>query len=507
MQNTPFKIFGNVEIIKAVSSNPLDGFRIRGVVLRKAKDEQGETPMMDKMDWSYFDKTQNLLYEHKPATITIDKSKNTTSITANVPEPEDYIGKVLSRTRSADGANEIIEAQLYPSNKKAQDIVKMMKDIELINKQYPKQQKTIGFSIEAVPIQKTVNGKYADKNGNYAGKVISIVVSPTPQDAGTYAEIMEHENNKIAKSLSAGYDVNPATMTDGEALKKESLISNKKSQTKGVRTMRKYKSIQDAHTECITKGMKGKEAQDEATRLWNAQLAEEANTVTGSIEKGIDAALSFIKKSFEPINALLARTSEVETSLIRADIEIKKSFANYEASTEDQPFDGGAAVVAIQKSVYGLQTEQNISNQSIAKAMIAQSEAMQELFGIVKSMATQLSTIQGTSDDTINRVTAIMQGVKKSVAGSTTDPAVLRTLSVDSKQTELNETDRIIKGIPVKRIERFLVDRGEQLGREQGAAYFTAQQNFKVQGLSAINKGMRKEIADALGSFSYAVEN
>lgn len=507
MSEASFKILGNVEILKANSKNPLDGFKIRGVVLRNAKDEQGETPIMDRMDWGYFDRTGNLLYEHKPPTTTIDKSTNKISITPNVPLPSDYIGKVMSRTRSTDGKNEIIEAQLFPSNQHAQDIVKMMRDIALINKQYPTQKKTIGFSIEAVPINKSVDGKYADKKGNYAGKVISIVVSPTPQDAGTYAEIVDSENLKIAKSLNAGYDVNPSTMKDGSALKKESLTGSKNLTTnqKG-KTMRKYKSIQDAHEECITKGLKGKVAQDEAHRLWAAQLDSESVETTGAIQKAFDAALAFIKKSFDPMNALLARSGEVETALIHQDVAIKKSFAEYQASTEEQPFDGGKAVVDIQKSIFALQTEQNTSNQLIAKSLLAQAEALQELFGIVKSMSNQVSTIQGTADDTINRVTGIGMGLRNMTNGITSDKNILKDLRITGAKPEdqIDETDRILKGIPVKRVEKYLVDRGAELGSVNGQPYFSAQQGFKVNGIAAINKGMRKEIVDALGNFSFA---
>jgi hypothetical protein len=268
--------------------------------------------------------------------------------------------------------------------------------------------------------------------------------------------------------------------------------------------MRKYKSVQDAYTDCITKGMKPAEAQAEAHRLFAAQRDEEHEGTVGTIVKAFDLGIAAIKKGVDSATAFLAKSTAIETELVSSEAIIKKSMIQYEASTEENPtFDGAEAVVNIMKSVHAMRTHDVEANQVILKTVAAQGEAINELLGIVKSLSAQMATIQETADDTINRVTGIALGIKKSSSGITADPTILASIAA-TPPSQPDETVRILKSIPPKRVEMYLVDKGAEKGGDAGRSYFEAQSNFKIRGIDGINKAMQVELVQALQGFAHA---
>jgi hypothetical protein len=218
-----WKYYGEIDLQKSIENAGGDSVYLSGTILTSTKDLQGESPILEKMDWEYFDKNGFVKYEHD-------------SVAG--PNPDNVIAVPHERI-STPGGEFLKSRLLFRSDEDvkngvpdyARSTVALIKAVQEHNQKYPDKARTIGYSIE---------GKYLGKseNGGYWGRPINVVISPNPIGTDTYAELSKAHNSYFLKSLMTGASCTPETQTGGAALRKESI--------QGVNSKMKFKSKDEA---------------------------------------------------------------------------------------------------------------------------------------------------------------------------------------------------------------------------------------------------------------------
>lgn len=153
---------------------------IIGEISSSAIDEEGDYMLQKGLDFSYFDSNGCIKYEHQKGV------------------PDNIIG--FPHKRFTDGNRTIIKGALVPEGHQpmADATWNLIKAIEAHNKQFPKHQKTLGFSVEGF------YSKGARKGGiQKSAKITNVVVTPNAIQKTTWLERMEESEMAITKSLNA----------------------------------------------------------------------------------------------------------------------------------------------------------------------------------------------------------------------------------------------------------------------------------------------------------------
>ncbi len=463
---------------------PDDDYIIKGRMLNRVRDVSGERPIIPEMDWSYFDKNGFVKYEHDPIETTITKSGTVTTVVR--PDPDNIIGAPLKRYRINDSEEHLIGA-LFPQMDNAQKVVKLIKALREHNTKFPNNQRTIGFSIE---------GKYTKrlKNGDYAGKVINVVVTPNPQEVTTYMEQAQKSNLALVKSMEAGYGTNPDSQTGGGALRKESLEganSNKHSKSGEKSKMGKFSSRQEAY-EAFRKQGKNHADALKAVEEHFAEKSQARADCNTAVEKSLGAAIENFKKSVDGLTIFVTNLEQRSVEVASADAEIKKSIAIMDESKEIDAAKFIGIVGKVTSSVAAMVRE---GQMELAKSIGSIAVGLSEITNILKSIDIRVSTLEEGIDATNEQVARVEVGLKKSQAG-------ISLIDKGSVNTEGADTDdgapkgiALLKSLSSIRVENYLVDRGAaEKDIQKSREYFAAQTMMRERGIVALSKSIQDEL-------------
>jgi hypothetical protein len=471
--NDPFQLHTQFDfsIQKSGNEPSKEEYLIKGKILNPVKDESGETPILEMMDWSYFDQKGMLKFEHDPTEVAIEKGKVVRQRIIN--DGENIIGVPMKRIVNKDGV--YLEARIMPETSQAKKTIQIMKAFEAHNKIHPEAKRNFGFSIE---------GKYSTKysDGRYGGKVYNVVLTPQPKDPTTCAELAV----TLAKSFAAGYGVSLETQTGGGALRKEDLAGkNNNSKTKKTEK-HMFRTPKEVYEDCIKKGMSKEDAKKEA-EAFAANKKKSADDASDGMEKSVTASLDYFTKAIDSLTVLQTKVGEGQTVLTGFDTSFKKSLSDM---SEDKPVDGakfmaeqGSAVVEIGK----LHTE---STDLIAKSITSMASGMKELVNLIKSVRVQSIETQDYVEAMNADVEAMKTGFRKSVNGI--------TANVENFQTDLGEdADKILKSVSRNSVQGFLVQRATTVADPvKQKEYFAAHDSFRMTGINGLSKSLQTEIVE-----------
>ncbi len=286
-KTTDFKIYGDIDLNKSCTGCDTedDYWFVQGMILTGNKDTVAETPILKSMDWSYFDKQGLVKYEHD----------------INGPSPETIIAIPHIRKSHANG--EWLRVRLLPrpieelkkglKKDYARETAALIKTMNEHNKEFPGHARSIGWSVE---------GKYLSKSqgGKYVGQVLNVVLTPSPVDTETYAEMAKSHNTALFKSLTTGYAHSPETQTGGSALRTES-VDGVKSQINFNNNKRgskmKFETFDKAKDHYLGEGLSEEDAMKKARELFpENEVVKSFNEKTNLLQKSVEALTKQVAK-------------------------------------------------------------------------------------------------------------------------------------------------------------------------------------------------------------------
>jgi len=481
---SPFCIAGGViDLQKSfANANPKDPYLIEGRILNSVRDATGEIPIVPEFDWTWFDKSGYFKSEHDP---TVSFEVNGQKKVASLYRAGTLVGIPLER--NVVGNKEVfIKGRLLPGVDEAEDILKLAKALEEHNKLYPRNTRSLRFSVEGGYLKKS-------RDGSYAGLVMNVAITPMAQDDSTYLQLAHSTNLQMAKSLAAGTGTSPETKTGGGALRKESLEGSPKNKTQGSTTMDKFSTRQECYRHHLSKGLSPADAKKKADE-WANERASARSVSKSAFDTSVQGVIDTLQKSLAAVNAYATGLEAKAPEIVAIDVDMKKSLAVKDAEGDlqaDQVFGAvGKGIVGIAALVRDTQLE-------LAKSRVLELQARVEEIGLLKSLAEGVQIALEQCDSIAERQEMVINGLRKSNGSIQFND--LEAVPVAGQQP--GQTQDLLKSIPRLAIENFLVDRGiaEKGAGHDGLAqqYFKAQQQFRVTGTAALSKSMIAEIIAA----------
>ena len=388
-----WKLYGELDLNKSCMGDEAqqDHWIIKGIILTPNRDQQGEVPIVEKMDWSYFDRQGFIKFEHDPA---------------GVPSPTNIIG--VPHIRKAVDQGVYLEGRLLPRDEEdvlkgltkdyARETAALIKALNKHNSEHPNQKRTPGFSIE---------GKYLSKSsdGHYIGKVINVAITANPQDINTYVEMAKSHNADMIKSMSTGAAYGLTDQVGGAALRKESIKEevvsetfNKPKRKSRGNNMEKKKKVKDAEIFDdedleLEDLVDDEEEPDEDKKPAEKSLKESANLLksAASAFKGI---VDSFKKAAQPVPE-----PELEKSFDPGDGEIVDitPFMEHVATT----------TAGLQKSFNQFVDNGEQRDVELAKALVHLADSNEALGNALEGMKTENEALKKSVDDVTKMVKAI----------------------------------------------------------------------------------------------------
>ena len=447
-------------------------FLIKGNFLNQVKDASGEIPLLDEMDFSYFDKNGFIKYEHDPVTTIIEKGAKV--IQTSTPDPDNIIGAPLRRSRH--GSSEILEGALFPGMDKAQKVVKLMKEIKAHNANFPESKRAMNFSIEG-----TYKQTKSLPKGHYAGRVINVVLSPNGQDATTCARLADEANKVMAKSMAASQDSEQETNNSQSSL--------------GSRTMKKHHSRQEAYSFALSKSTevdKTKRAAEAKAYAdaWYKELTDFRKSNRDSLDNIIKSATTAFSEVADLATKQVKELDEQATNIQSMDASLKKSIAAMEA---DEEVDGPKFIAQVGRSV--TQTAELVRSGQVnfAKTMNSFVNGMTQLITLTKSLVEQNSDLAEANDEVIDRITRIEIGAAQAKTNITKSLTGLTPAGGDS--AEPADTAEMIKSISNIRAQDYLITKaGQEENQEKRDMYARGQRTVLSKGIAALPKNLLDEV-------------
>jgi len=438
-----WKLYGELDLSKSCMGDEAqqDHWIIKGIILTPNRDQQGEIPIVEKMDWSYFDRQGFIKFEHDPA---------------GVPSPTNIIG--VPHIRKAVDQGVYLEGRLLPRDEEdvlkgltkdyARETAALIKALNKHNSEHPNQKRTPGFSIE---------GKYLSKSsdGHYIGKVINVAITANPQDINTYVEMAKSHNADMIKSMSTGSAYGVTDQVGGAAMRKESikedLVSEtfnkpKKRKSRGKKMSDKEKvkvedfledEDMDEKTEDEDEDEKGEMKEKAAEK----SLKESANLLK-SAANGFKAIIDSFKKSAEPVMEEAAPMIDPEGEIVditpfmeqvgTATSGLQKSFGEFVDNSEKRDVELAKALTYLADSNEALGNalvEMKTENETMKKSV----EDITKLLKAIGKSAPDISFLQLDQEKTVDD-----NGKAKLSKGETTD--ILFGLAKDKKINFLEVT-------------------------------------------------------------------
>jgi hypothetical protein len=395
-----WKLYGELDLNKSCMGDEAqqDHWLIKGLILTPNKDQQGEIPVVEKMDWSYFDRQGFIKFEHDPG---------------GIPSPTNIIG--VPHIRKAVDQGVYLEGRLLPRDEEdvlkgltkdyARETAALIKALNKHNSEHPNQKRTPGFSIE---------GKYLSKSsdGHYIGKVINVAITANPQDINTYVEMAKSHNADMIKSMSTGSTYGVTDQTGGAAMRKESikedLVSEtfnkpKKRKSRG-KTMAEKKKVE---VEDFLEDEMNEEAEDEdededekkeggkKEKAAEKSLKESANLLK-SAANSFKAIIDSFKKSAQPVPEEEMEKA-VEPGTGDNEIVDITPFMEHVATTTE----------GLQKSFTEFVDNGEKRDVELAKALVHLADSNEALGNALEGLKTENEALKKSVDDVTKLVKAI----------------------------------------------------------------------------------------------------
>lgn len=185
--------------------NPREVYIVSGWASTPAVDAQNERVNVAGIDADYFLKSGWIDYEH---------------------DPEEVIGEPTQNSFADPEKGLFVEAALYKENPYVQKIIDFVDTLKKAGSN-----RKLGFSIEA-----NATRSESDPSLLYTLFITGVAITKTPANLEATWDVVQKSLRKLAtqeptqkgEALEAGYDINPATMQDGAALKVEDLLGSLK---------------------------------------------------------------------------------------------------------------------------------------------------------------------------------------------------------------------------------------------------------------------------------------
>ncbi len=471
-QELPFKLYAELDLRKSVesltkSAEPV----IYGRVLNNVEDTSGETPVLDMFDWSYFDKNGFAKFEH------------------DTNDPSNYIGVPIKRIRKSKD-EQMLACALFPSVKKAQDLMTLMKAIDEYNRSHPENPRTIGYSVEGGYVFKS------KQSGKYAGKVVNVAISPNPVDATSYIELVRSENLKFAKSLAAGYATDPKAMDNGGALREQDLEgASRPAQPAHTNHERKeqtmFASYAEAYRHFKSEGKSDAEAKAAAEAAMKAK-SDRADASVADVEKSLTAIKTYLQKSIDAVKKHIEKQDTATGELSEYTQSLKKTLNGLKTgeNVDAQDFVAGqtGAMSAIADTV---------TDPSLPQALSGLAEAFGEIAGMVKSLTSLVADNAADTRKIGDNLGTLAVRLSKSQVG-------IRTQGLNGFQTQdngegLTDEAKLMKSITPKAAERYFTDKAIELvdsDPTKSSEYFRAQEQVASYGVASLSKSLQAELKE-----------
>lgn len=485
-----------------------EDFIIKGRFLHQVKDAQGEIPIVPEMDYSYFMKHGWIKYEHDPIVTVVEKGKKIQQIP--VFDPENHIGVPLEVKIGDTEAH--LTAALFPGMKKAQGLVRLMKEVAKHNQRFPEAQRHLQFSIEGGYISKS-------KDGRYRGYVINTVVTPSAQDATTFAKLASEYNTQMVKSMVAGYAANPEEMKDGAALRREDIDESPKSTTTKDRKMKKkeHRNLQAAFEHNVQVAKMEKSAAAKAAKDYFVGYFNERGKVVEEIKKNIDAAIAEVDSEVTALDKfdreLRTRADEIE----ELDVSLKKSIRALISEDDVNQLDAGKFMSEVVRTNIHTATMVHTGLNALQKSVATILKAQRQILDFQKTLADEIDDLAKDTQGISDEVSFIRAGVLSKARSAV--PADQLPHNITIQQVSNGENDElpeaIAKSIGPAAIENFLVEKAgaatdlnvktaylrdhETFRKARAMARTAGQGNPTIAGLAALSKSRQQEIAVSFG--------
>jgi hypothetical protein len=482
MEPEKFRLYGFFELRKSTAARlSPEEYIIRGRIVDERQDLQGETPNLDWFDWSYFDKHGLFKYEHDPEVVVHTEGEVRVE---TKPNPDNIIGVPIKRWR--EGNAMFVEGPVLPGRPMADKVIGLAKAYDEYNKIHPHHERHLQFSVE---------GGYARrerKSGKvvYGGRVENVVVTPQGQGPTTRAEIQK-ANQRVFKSLEAGYATSPDSMKGGETLRRESLegsednkptkTPSKSSPSKGEDMIGKEKAMKfKTHNEACEhfkkSGLNEEEARKKADEYFAKERGEKEEEEK-EMEKSLNGQSSVLQKSLDLISRLHETVSEGKEEVQDFQKTLRKSLAMMEVGKDINGAEFLAGQAQAVTATYNM-VEKGIV--TLAKSLQALTESKIADIAIMSHLNKKINDMQDTHQKTIEGVEVITNALRKSQLGVRTTG--LNSLNVDGDghgdPGEGDKQEKMLKSIGSKSAETYFVNKGASLlgtNPEEAQRYFEAQ--------------------------------
>jgi len=409
----------SIDSAKDVEDGKAERRLIWGEITNPNPDEDDERLISKSLDFSYFDDQGWIKYEHV---------RN---------DPAHIIGCPHERATTKEGGT-LIKGALFPDGKFSNDVWQLIQNIEAHNRQFPKNQKTLGWSIE---------GHYTDskvaKGGFRKAKVVNVVITPNPVNKSVYLHKLEENHRLFAKSLNYGDEVEKAmtatpTSTDlaaktgvdaiakenvDEKIKEtaEELESSKGSEddkprkkkklnksTIGSHEMKTFENVEAAQAHFIEQG----EDEESAAKLAKSMFPEEetdgstetSGDTSDTGDGGDNETTSLLKGLGQTLGEIKDRMFKSTETANTDDLGAADEFETITDDNGEEFIDAAPMLVDMGKSVEGLT---NLLNQKVAY----DHERDQEMAKALGEVAVMRDTLSAAIGD-LQKAVVIGEGEK-----------------------------------------------------------------------------------------------
>ncbi|MGA9408333.1 MAG: hypothetical protein WBW71_14455 [Bacteroidota bacterium] len=480
------------------STKPTE-YIVHGIIVDQREDLQGETPALDMFKWEYFDKHGEIKYEHDPQIVerTADKVR-----IESKPSPKNIIGIPLKRWR--EGNEMHFKGVLLENMPMASDVITLGEALEKYNQAHPENPRYLQFSIEGPPPKRFIrNGKQY-----YAAEPTNVVVTPQAVGTTTKAQITK-TNDRVFKSLQAGYETSPNEMKGGGALRKESLEGSQKNLTiTNGSTAMKFSTHKEACEHFKKSGLNDADAKAKADEYF-AKRKKDEDEENGEVEKSLNSQTTLLTKSLEALNTIAEEIGEGKDEVKDFQKALRKSVTQLDAG---QAIDGGEYLTGQGAAIITLYNIVEKGITGLAKSQSALIESKIADTAVTAALAKRVTEVQEELRKSIQMIEVMTTGLRKSTKG--VNDKNLDQLEIDEDghgdagATDQEKLMKSLRSIPPKAAEAYLINQAEKVAATDPAQcqkYCEAQELLqKSANILRLEKSLQTEL---LGVFKPTVSN
>ena len=260
-----------------------------------------------------------------------------------------------------------------------------------------------------------------------------------------------------------------------------------------------FVSKHDAYWHARGQGQTEEEAKKYAEE-YMAAVNKKRKGRADTAEKSMQSAVEHFEKSIKGLTEFQNVLTEKEVKAASLTKEIRKSISAM--GEEDGEVDGAKLLGSIGSALTEVDASNREGQLELAKSIANLTAGVSAMLDMFKSIQDDQHETADTLDVLKEQGSALLRGIKKSQSGVTTDPKVMKSLTVQERE-ETETNGDILKSINPRAIDKFLADKGAAEYRagdiSKGQEYFKVQGDFAVRGITALNKSMRDEVVMHFG--------